>query len=87
VLLGVDGIGAPVAPSVVALPPGSTLVLFTDGLVETTRDHAAGFARLRAALENDAVVCDARPAASLVTTVIGDDEQHDDIAVLVATFT
>lgn len=87
VLLGVDGISAPVAPSFVALPPGSTLVLFTDGLVETTRDHAAGFARLRAALANDAVVRDARPAAALVTTVIGDDEQHDDIAVLVATFT
>ncbi len=70
----------------IATPPGSTLVFFTDGLLEVTRDMDEGFRRLERALGSEDVVRAARPAAALVDAVLGADEARDDIAVLTLNF-
>jgi PAS domain S-box-containing protein len=67
-------------------PPGSTLVLYTDGLIEIGRDLEAGFGRLESALRQDAIIRSARPAEALVDAVLGSDAARDDIAVLVVSF-
>jgi hypothetical protein len=85
-MLGVHSGDDPIASDAVVVQPGATLVVFTDGLVEVTRDHVAGITRLRAALAGGRALAAEHPAAALVTTVVGSDEPHDDIAVLVATF-
>jgi hypothetical protein len=72
--------------SSVATPPGSTLVFYTDGLVEVVRDIDEGFARFSAALRREELVHADRPADALVDAVLGMDEARDDIAVLVVNF-
>ena len=81
-------LGAPPAPAVEwtgVLPPGATLVLFTDGLVESRwSDIDAGLARLRAAALRTATtdpdeLCD-RLLADLAGT-----HRTDDIALLAVT--
>jgi serine phosphatase RsbU (regulator of sigma subunit) len=67
----------------IAVPPGSVLVFFTDGLVEATRDIAEGHARVHAALA-ETVAGSADPARALVEHVLGGKPATDDIAVLVA---
>lgn len=66
------------------LPAGSTLVLFTDGLVEATRDIDEGRRRLHAAMTHVAVAEDENPAYALVERVLAGAPATDDIAVLVA---
>jgi hypothetical protein len=70
----------------VEIAPGATLVFYTDGLVEVTRDMDEGFRRLSETLANGAVLHAARPAEEIVRTVLGSDLAQDDIAVLVITF-
>ncbi len=65
----------------IVLPPGSLVVFFTDGLVESTRDIAEGERRVFAALRDRAVAEGNEPAASLVARVL-DDGIRDDVAVL-----
>jgi PAS domain S-box-containing protein len=65
----------------VGIPPGSLVVLYTDGLVESTRDLIEGEARLRAALTNDAVLHSNSPA-SLIRDLVLTDGARDDIAIL-----
>jgi serine/threonine-protein kinase RsbW len=81
-------LGAPPAPAVEwtgVLPPGATLVLFTDGLVESrTSDIDAGLARLQAVALRSATadpdeLCD-RLLADLAGT-----HRADDIALLALT--
>ncbi|WP_249523300.1 SpoIIE family protein phosphatase [Modestobacter marinus] len=81
-------LGAPPAPAVEwsgLVPPGATLLLFTDGLVESrTSDIDTGLARLRAAAERGAgagadELCD-RLLAELAGTY-----RADDIALLALT--
>jgi len=81
-------LGAPPAPAVEwsgVVPRGATLVLFTDGLVESrTSDIDAGLARLKAAAERSATtdpdeLCD-RLLADLAGT-----HRADDIALLALT--
>lgn len=68
----------------IAVPPGTTLAFFTDGLVEATRDIDEGHARVCAAIA-DVGVARARDAArALVERVLGGSTASDDIAVLVA---
>jgi PAS domain S-box-containing protein len=64
--------------------PGSTIVFYTDGLVEATRDIDVGHRRLHEALERADVVNGEHPARAIVAHVLGGDEATDDIAVLVA---
>jgi PAS domain S-box-containing protein len=66
------------------LAPGSVAVLYTDGLIENERDALAAEARLARALAA------ARPgsiaAHELRTAVLGTEQAHDDVAILVVAF-
>jgi serine phosphatase RsbU (regulator of sigma subunit) len=66
------------------LKPGSTLVFFTDGLTEATRDIEEGHRRLHAAMSDDGVASADNPAHALVEHVLQGRPATDDIAVLVA---
>lgn len=67
-------------------PPGSMLVLYTDGVIEISRDVAKGERRLKRLLTTDAVLYAANPAEFL-ERAIGDEPARDDIAILVVSFT
>lgn len=64
---------------------GSMLVLYTDGLIEATRDPIAGENMLERVLRPEAIARSANPALFIGRTVSG-AAQHDDIAVMVLTF-
>ncbi|MDQ6780808.1 MAG: SpoIIE family protein phosphatase [Candidatus Eremiobacteraeota bacterium] len=64
----------------VPFPLGATLVCYTDGLTENTRDLFEGERRLRAAMGGAAMAAE-RPAQALLRSVIS-GAQHDDVAVL-----
>ena len=64
----------------IVLPEGSMLVLYTDGLTESTRDVFAGYDRLRAALNSSDIRTSQAPAAAIRRAVL--DTVNDDIAVL-----
>jgi PAS domain S-box-containing protein len=70
----------------IAARPGSTVVLFTDGLIEATRDPDDGRRRLRDALEREDVARAEHPARAIVEYVLDGHDASDDIAVLVARF-
>ncbi len=76
--------GAETDVLVVAVPPQSTIVLYTDGLVEATRDFEASSARLHAAIARNDVITQPAPARAIVDFVLGTTTAFDDIAVLVA---
>jgi serine/threonine-protein kinase RsbW len=81
-------LGAPPAPAVEwtgVLPPGATLVLFTDGLVESrTNDIDAGLARLRAAAGRSATAGPDELCDRLLDDLAG-THRADDIALLAVT--
>lgn len=70
--------------AVVSTPPGSTVVFFTDGLIEATRDIAQGMRRLGDAIARDDIIYAAQPAKAIVDFVLAGEAADDDIAVLVA---
>jgi len=65
-----------------ALPPGSLLVMYTDGLVENERDARVGEKLLFAAIAEEMKRRSADPAAALVRALIGEEPPRDDVAVL-----
>jgi anti-sigma regulatory factor (Ser/Thr protein kinase) len=65
-----------------ALPPGSMLVLYTDGLIEATRDVLEGERRLELALRDPALPQRDRAAQFLRDAVLG-DAPRDDVAIMV----
>ncbi|MGY5882639.1 SpoIIE family protein phosphatase [Modestobacter lacusdianchii] len=81
-------LGAPPAAAVEwsgVVPPGATLVLFTDGLVESrTSDIDAGLGRLRAAAERRASVDPDELCDRLLADLAG-THRADDIALLALT--
>ena len=68
----------------IAVPPGSMLVFFTDGLTEATRDIDEGVRRIRAAIERLAKSNEPDPAHALAEDVLGGAPATDDVAVLIA---
>ncbi len=65
----------------VGIPPGSLIVLYTDGLIEATRDVIEGEERLRAALTHDAVLHSNSPA-NLIRDLVLQGGWRDDVAIL-----
>lgn len=79
------GVGIfPSQVSRIALPPGTVVALFTDGLIEATRDLEAGYALLCGALASPDLVSSARPARTLFNRVLRTDP-IDDVAILTLT--
>jgi serine phosphatase RsbU (regulator of sigma subunit) len=80
------GVGAPDAVPVHAtMTPGSTLVLYTDGLVDRrSLPLAAGFARLRAAATGCHTVPVERLAEWLLAASLAAGPAEDDATVVVA---
>jgi len=79
--LGVDIRGRPRRSSAVALPPGSAVCLYTDGLVERRdRPIEVGIDRLRRAVFSGPPesVC-----ATVMSDLVGSSPVHDDVALLV----
>ncbi len=83
-----DGVPLGVAPRVDAsnwtftIPPGSLLVLYTDGLIEFGRDVIGGLAHLTAALGEEIAAPNRAAARSLVGRVFDTAKNTDDVAVL-----
>ncbi|HEY5348360.1 MAG TPA: SpoIIE family protein phosphatase, partial [Candidatus Lustribacter sp.] len=68
------------------IEPGSLLLLFTDGLVESTRDALRDEALLAAALAATAPH-QRSTARELRDAVLGSEAAHDDVAILLVEFT
>jgi len=66
----------------IAVPDGATLVLYTDGIVEWTRDLARGEALLRAAIATRANDEGGDVAETIVRSVLSGRHAIDDVAVL-----
>jgi serine phosphatase RsbU (regulator of sigma subunit) len=64
-----------------ALPAGSLLALYTDGLTESTHDVLEGERRLRAALLHSALDEVENPAKTLYDSILVDGSR-DDVAIL-----
>ena len=62
------------------MPPDAMLVLYTDGLIEATRDVELGEARLRDASRADATADSPHPARTLYDSVLS-EPSPDDVAV------
>jgi len=73
--------GAQGPTTTVTLPASSLVVLYTDGLIEATRDIAEGERRLAAALADPEIAERADAAEAIVARVL-DDGVRDDVAVL-----
>lgn len=69
----------------IELAPGSSLVFFTDGLTEATRDVDAGFARVARATADPALIAAPHAARALIDRVLDGEPSADDAAALVAT--
>lgn len=64
------------------LPPGSMIALYTDGLIEFSRDVIAGEKRVLEALRREVVSPSPMPARSLVSRVFSEVKNTDNVAVL-----
>ncbi|QMV21941.1 SpoIIE family protein phosphatase [Streptomyces sp. SCUT-3] len=86
--IGVGGV--PFESVEVPAPPGATLLLYTDGLVESrTRDVWSGVERLRERLRTAAETTrppQLEPLCDCVLDMLGPEDRDDDIALLAARF-
>jgi len=80
--LGVAPQGAALLEHTCPLPPGGLLVLYTDGLIESTRDILAGQEALAAALRTESQAPSADPARGIVDRVLEEKHPLDDVAVI-----
>ncbi|HTD36977.1 MAG TPA: SpoIIE family protein phosphatase [Candidatus Limnocylindrales bacterium] len=79
-------LGAPIegerkTRQLLGIPAGSLIVLYTDGLIESTRDVIQGESVLRAALAHDAVL-HTRSPATLIRDLVLPGGALDDVAIL-----
>lgn len=70
----------------VKLPPGAMLVLYTDGLIEHSRDLAQGEAVLLEVAEAVAGLAAPEPAAEILDRIFRDRKVADDVAILTVRF-
>jgi len=63
------------------IPDGATVLFYTDGLTESTRDVVAGEQRLREALADPAIASQPNLAQAIYDDVLRDGT-HDDVAIL-----
>ena len=66
----------------VSLPAGGLLVLYTDGLIESTRNPADGEQLLFEAVRAELTGRSARPARTLLERVVGGRVTNDDVAIV-----
>jgi anti-sigma regulatory factor (Ser/Thr protein kinase) len=78
--LGLRNEGAAATSKTLPIAQGSLLVMYTDGLTESTRDVFDGESRLREALADEAVYASASPADAIRRAVLG--VATDDVAIL-----
>jgi len=76
----VDAVGA--TDWTFTLPPGALFTVYTDGLIEYSRDVIEGEERLLAAAREGVVHVDAEPARALLRRIFADRENTDDVATL-----
>ena len=78
------GLGDSMLPAVqtVSLLSGALLTLYTDGLIQSTRQVAEGEARLLAAVRTELKTRSPSPARAILDHVVGAGDAHDDVAVL-----
>jgi PAS domain S-box-containing protein len=78
------GLRTPGEAETVSIPmeTGASLVFFTDGLIEGTRNIDHGYERLRGAM-SDIHTFTGDPAAALIERILAGEPARDDIAVLV----
>ncbi len=69
------------------LAPGDVLLLYTDGLVESTRDILAGLERLAEAARASAALATAELPGSIVRAILGDQGHRDDTLALALRWT
>jgi PAS domain S-box-containing protein len=69
----------------ITLPPNSTLVLYTDGLLEFSRDLDEGERRIEGAIRDLDVNDIDHLAGAIMKRVLLEDQASDDIAILTAT--
>jgi serine phosphatase RsbU (regulator of sigma subunit) len=79
--LGMHALG-PCVSRTAELPEGSCLLLYTDGLIEWSRDIVAGEALLRRTFAAEAAVDAEHPAKFIVETILENRVARDDVAVL-----
>jgi PAS domain S-box-containing protein len=72
----------PQGDTTLALAPGSLLLLYTDGLVESTKDVLAGERALMAAVRAEWQASSADPARAILERMLGGRRPLDDIAML-----
>ncbi|HEV2740277.1 MAG TPA: SpoIIE family protein phosphatase [Candidatus Elarobacter sp.] len=63
------------------IPEGATVLFYTDGLTESTRDVVAGEQRLREALADPAIAAEPNLAQAIYDDMLRDGT-HDDVAIL-----
>jgi anti-sigma regulatory factor (Ser/Thr protein kinase) len=78
--LGLRNEGAASENATTVLPQDALLVLYTDGLTESTRDILAGEQKLRETLAREDIRCAASPATAILQAVL--DVATDDVAIL-----
>jgi len=78
------GVQAPRASpeSTTVLPPGSLLVLYTDGIIEPTHNVAAGLTTLLDAVRAERATPSSNPAQGILNRILGASRASDDAAVL-----
>jgi plasmid stabilization system protein ParE len=79
--LGLRGRNRPVTPGVCRLPAGALLTLYTDGLIEATRNFDEGNRRLFEALARDPG-SESDAAAALARAILSQGGPRDDVAIL-----
>ncbi|KWX02630.1 Stage II sporulation E family protein [Carbonactinospora thermoautotrophica] len=69
------------------LAPGDVLLLYTDGLIESTRDILAGLERLAKTARESATLATAELPGAIVRAILGDHGHHDDTLALALRWT